>query len=185
MEDKPQEKEEMDILEAQLALIEEELKTRKKGWVYECKECHKSCPGYYASGNHYWAVGDWVFCPMCNQLGWKATFDNLPPPEEEAEADLSWIDDQIQLSEQKPTYRYSPSVRFSPLMMPMPPVALPAGARVTSVDTESRSFNYSVPDPNPLIINFAESNPPPLTIITAGDIPIIHCKHRHHRAEEN
>jgi len=40
--------------------------------------------------------------------------------------------------------------------------ALPKGAVVTSVDVQTRSFNYSVPDPHPLMLSFG---PPPEPLI--------------------
>lgn len=56
---------------------------------------------------------------------------------------------------------------FDPLLKVLSPAdlqALPKGAIVTSVDIKSRSFNYSVPDPHPLMLSFGAPPPEPLII---------------------
>lgn len=52
---------------------------------------------------------------------------------------------------------YDPSLK---VLSPADLNALPKGAVVTSVDPSTRSFNYSVPDPHPLCINFGPNNGP-------------------------
>lgn len=102
-----------------------------KDWTYHCGECKKSCPGFYASGEYAWKKGDWVSCPVCNQLGWKADFDNPPL---NTTSFFGITPDPIFNLEQ----------------------GIPLNARVTSIDRQTKTFNYSVPDSVPLVISFAE-----------------------------